>query len=114
MPGAQVARAIAGIAVLLSLAAIAIVLIPPYIENWKLQRYVIEVVEDPATTNLAAEVIHARVVSRAGSLGLPVHGEDVQVRQLQNSIRIDVLYVVHVDFAGYSVVLHFRPAAGGT
>jgi len=31
----------------------------------------------------------------------------------ENSVRIDVLYIVHVDFAGYSVDLHFRPAAGG-
>jgi hypothetical protein len=43
-----------------------------------------------------------------------VHSEDVQVRQVHTAIRIDVLYVVHVDFATYTVDLHFRPAAGGT
>jgi hypothetical protein len=114
MARAQIARAIAGVAVLLTLAAIGIILIPPYAANWKLQRYVNELVEHPATGNLTPEEIRARVVGHASSLGLPVHGEDVQVRHLQNSTRIDVLYVVHVDVASYSVVLHFRPAAGGT
>jgi hypothetical protein len=38
----------------------------------------------------------------------------VQVTRPQNSVRIDVLYIVHFDFAGYSVDLHFRPAAGGS
>ena len=37
---------------------------------------------------------------------------DVQITQSNNAIRIDVLYLVRVDVAGYTVDLHFRPAAG--
>ena len=110
---ARIGRPIAGVAVLLVLAGIAVILAPPYLDNWKLQRYVNAVAEDPATGALPPEVIRARILSRAGALGLPVHSEDVQVKQSQNAIRIDVLYVVHVDMASYSVDLHFRPAAGG-
>jgi hypothetical protein len=113
-PAAGVLRPIAGMAVLLILAALAIILIPPYLENFKLQRFVNELIDDPATAGLPPEVIRERVVSRAAALGLPVHSEDVQVKQVHNAIRIDVLYVVHVDVASYSVDLHFRPAAGGT
>ena len=114
MPRAQIARAIAGVAVLLILAVIAVVLVPPYVQNYKLQRYVNEVIEDPATASVPPETIRDQLVAKAGSLGIPIRGEDVQVKHLPNSTRIDVLYVVHVDVAGYSVVLHFRPAAGGT
>ena len=107
-------RTIAGVIVLVILAAIGTVLIPPYIENWKLQRYVNELVDDPATAALQPDVIRAKIVSRATSLGLPVRDGDVQITRVQDAIRIDVLYLVHVDVAGYTVDLHFRPTAGGT
>jgi hypothetical protein len=105
---------IAGIAVLGILAAIGIILIPPYIENWKLQRYVNELVDDPGTAALAPEAVRAKIVSRAASLNLPVRDTDVQITRVQDAIRINVLYLVHVDVAGYTVDLHFRPTAGGT
>ena len=113
-PAARVLRPIAGVAVLVLLAALAIVLIPPYVENFKLQSFLNELIEDPATASLPPQIIRERVATRAAALGLPVHSEDVQVKPVHNAIRIDVLYVVHVDVASYSVDLHFRPAAGGT
>jgi hypothetical protein len=106
-------RTIAGVAVLVIFAAIGIVLIPPYIGNWKLQRYVNELVDDPGTAALQPELIRAKVVSRAAGLGLPVRDGDVQITRVQDAVRINVLYLVHVDVAGYTVDLHFRPAAGG-
>ena len=110
----MILRKIAGVAVLAILAVIGAMLMPPYIQNWKLQRYVNGLVDDPATANQPSEVIRDKVVLRGGALGLPVHVGDVQVSRPQNSVRIDVLYIVHMDFAGYSVDLHFRPAAGGS
>ena len=111
---ARVLRPIAGVAVLLILGAIAIILIPPYLENFKLQRFVNELIDDPATASLPPETIRERVLTRAAALGLPVQSEDVRVKQVHNAIRIDVLYVVHVDVASYTVDLHFRPTAGGS
>lgn len=107
-------RTIAGLIVLVMLAAIGIVLIPPYLENWKLQRYVNELADDPGTAALQPEVVRAKIVGRATSLGLPVRDGDVQITRVQDAIRINVLYLVHVDVAGYTVDLHFRPTAGGT
>ncbi len=114
MERGRLLRTIAGVAVLLVLVAIGVLLIPPYVQNWKLQRYVNGLVDDPATAGQTSEVIRDKVVARAGSLGLPVHASDVQVTRPQSALRIDVLYIVHVDFAAYSVDLHFRPAAGGS
>ena len=107
-------RTIAGLGVLVILAAIGIVLVPPYIENWKLQRYVNELVEDPGTAALPPEEVRGKIVSRARGLGLPVQDGDVQITRVQDAIRINVLYLVRVDVAGYTVDLHFRPSAGGT
>jgi hypothetical protein len=114
MERGRVLRTIAGVAVLLVLAAIGVILTPPYVQNWKLQRYVNGLVDDPATAGQPSETIRDRVVSRAGALGIPVHPADVQVTRPQNAVRIDVLYIVHVDIAGYVVDLHFRPVAGGS
>lgn len=114
LAGGRPWRLLAGIAVLVLLAAMAILLLPPYFENWKLQQYLNDVVDDPATANKSPEAIRAGIVNQAGRLGLPVHGDDVRVKRSENAFKIEVLYVVHVDLAAYSVDLHFRPAAGGT
>lgn len=107
-------RPAAGAAVLLMLALIALLLIPPYVQNWKLQRFVNELHDDPAAAAQPVDAIRVRILNRAAALGLPVHNNDVHVTQSSGALRIDVLYVVHVDVAGYAVDLHFRPAAGGT
>jgi len=103
---------IAGAAVLLILAVVGVLLIPPYAANWRLQSYVNDLVDDPATAKLPAEAVRTRVLNQAAGLGLPVHGDDVHVGVTQGALRIDVLYIVHVDVAGYTIDLHFRPAAG--
>jgi|SRR5215472_7121255 len=114
MHGARLLRVIAGVAVLVTLAAMSVVLIPPYVANWKLQRYVNELLDDPATASQAPEAIRTKVVTRAAALRVPLHSDDVQVRASHGALRIDALYVVHVDVAGYTVDLHFRPAGGGS
>ncbi len=113
-PAGRIMRPIAGVVVLVCMAALAVILIPPYVQNFKLQRFVNGLIDDPGTASLAPEVIRERVVARAVQLGLPVHSQDVQVKQVHNAVRIDVLYVVHVDVASYTVDLHFRPAAGAS
>jgi len=106
------ARIIAGSAVLLILAIVGVLLIPPYAANWRLQSYVNDLADDPATAKKPPEAVRTMVLNEAAGLGLPVHGEDVRVGLTEGAIRIDVLYIVHVDLAGYTVDLHFRPTAG--
>jgi hypothetical protein len=105
-------RFIAGAAVLLILIVLGVLLVPPYAANWRLQSYVNDLADDPAAAKLPPEAVKARVLNAAAGLGLPVHGEDVHVAISQGAMKIDVLYIVHVDVAGSTVDLHFRPAAG--
>jgi hypothetical protein len=111
-PTNRTARLIAGAAVLLILIILGVLLLPPYAANWRLQSYVNDLVDDPGTAQLPADALRSRIVNQAAGLGLPVHSDDVRVAVTQGTVKIDVLYIVHVDVAGYTVDLHFRPAAG--
>lgn len=108
---AQLWRIAAGAAVLLAMAAIGVILIPPYVENWKLQSFINQLAEDPGIAQKPPEMIRANIVDKAASLGLPVHTDDVHVTKSGDAFRIDVMYIVHVDLPIYTVDLHFRPKA---
>jgi hypothetical protein len=111
-PANRTVRLFAGAAVLLILIILGVLLLPPYAANWRLQSYVNDLVDDPGTAQLPADAVRSRIVNQAAGLGLPVHSDDVHVAVTQGTVKIDVLYIVHVDVAGYTVDLHFRPAAG--
>lgn len=114
MKAARLVRVTAGVLVLVALAGIGAVLVPPYATNFKFQRYLNDLIDDPTTASQPPDATRAKVMERAAALGLPLNREDVQVAPSHNAVRIDALYVVHVDIAGYTVDLHFRPAAGGS
>jgi hypothetical protein len=111
-PVAKTARLILGALVLLILIVIGAFLVLPYAANWRLQGYLNDLADDPATAKNSAETVRTKVLNEAAGLGLPVHSEDVHVGVTQGTVSIDVLYIVHVDVAGYTIDLHFRPAAG--
>jgi len=106
-------RLIAGAAVLLILALVAVLLIPPYAANWRLQSYLNDLADNPVAAKTPPEALRVDVLNRAAGLGLPLESDDVHVGQTENGVKIDVLYIVHVDVIGYTIDLHFRPAAGG-
>lgn len=109
--GANAWRVAAGIGVLVLLALVAVLLVPPYYENWQLQRFIGALAADPATPKRSLDLIHALVVDKAASLGLPVRTPDVHVTRSRSELKIEVLYVVHIDLPVYTVDLHFRPGA---
>lgn len=105
-------RLIAGTAVLLILLILGVLLVPPYVSNWRLQNYLNDLIDDPATSKKPVQEVRSQVLNEAAGLGLPVHSDDVHVGVMDGVVKIDVLYIVHVDVAGYTIDLHFRPAAG--
>lgn len=104
-------RVAAGVAVLAVMLAVGVLLIPPYVENWKLQSFINDLAADPDIAKKPPETIRANIVNKAASLGLPVHTDDVRVTKVGDGFRIEVLYIVHIDLPIYTVDLHFRPAA---
>lgn len=95
------------------LLVVAGFLVSPYIANWRLQSYINDLADDPGVSKRPVGAIRADVLNEAATLGLPVQSDDVQVAATPSGVKIDVLYIVHVDIVGYSIDLHFRPAAGG-
>src|SRR5258706_586017 len=78
------------------LALIAVLLAPPYYENWRLQRYLTALAHGPASTHRSTDLLRALVIDKAASMGLPVRTGDVQVTAGPTSVKIEVLYVVHI------------------
>jgi len=105
-------RIAAGAGVLVVLTLIAVLLAPPYYHDWQLQRYMRALVHDQARANRSADLVRALVVDRAAALGLPVRTADVHVTRSKDTVKIEVLYIVHIDLPMYMVDLHFRPGAG--
>ena len=100
-------RRIAGVAVLVAFALVAVAVVPPYLHNWRFQGYLDDVVQRPQLP----EIMQATVVGQAAELGLPVRTGAVHVVRNGNGVRVDIVYVVKVDFPLYSVDLHFHPSA---
>ena len=105
-------RIAAGIGVLVLLVLIAGLLAPPYYHDWQLQQYLRALANDPATASRSVDLVRALVVDKAASLGLPVRSPDVHVTRTEGRLKIEVLYIVHIDLPVYTVDLHFRPGAG--
>lgn len=109
----KTARLIASLAILAILGVIGVLLIPPYAANWRLQSYLNDFADDAAASHKPPDAVRSEVLNAAATLGVPVASDDVQVTATPSGVKIDVLYIVHVDLAGYTIDLHFRPQAGG-
>jgi len=105
-------RLAAGGLILAAMAAVFAMMVPPYIDNFRLQRSLEEFVAQPAARAMTEDVIRANVANRAAQLGLPLQTNQVRVDKGTDHLRVEVLYAVRVDLLLYSVDLHFRPAAG--
>ena len=105
------ARIAGGVGVLVLLALLAALLAPPYYHNWQLRQFLGALAHDPATAGRSTDLVRALVVDNAASMGLPVRTSDVHVTRPSKTVRIEVLYVVHIDLPVYTVDLHFRPGA---
>ena len=101
----------AGILVLLGVA-LAISLIPPYLENLQFQRYLEQVVSQPDSRTLPADLLRVQILNEASRLGLPLRQDQIEIRRSQERLRVEARYIVRVDLALYTVDLHFRPIAG--
>lgn len=96
------------LAALVILVAIGVMLIPPYFENMRLQRYVNTVVHGQQPPDM----LRAQIVNKAGQLGLPVREGDIRITPQGNGVRVEIVYVIRVDLPLYTVDLHFHPSAG--
>ncbi len=109
----------AAVAVLAALAFFGAMFAPIYFRNLQLQNYVATIPQRVEKQTSAGappsdDLMRTWVLEKAQQLQLPVQAGDVHILRLPNGTveRIDVKYLVRVDFPGYTVNLHFYPGAG--
>src|ERR1019366_1420633 len=77
-------------------------LAPYYIDNMRLQSYVEGITQDADSRTRPDDMLRVAVLEKAASLGLPVTAGDVHIKRSSETLRMDVRYVVRVDFPLYS------------
>src|SRR5436309_11890621 len=105
-------RIAAALLILVILAALGVRLLPLYLENMRLQSYVERITQDAENRTRPDDALRVAVLEKAAVLGLPVKAENVRIKRSEDTMRIDVRYVVRVDFPLYTLDSHFYPAAG--
>ena len=105
-------RIAAAVLILIALAIMGARLLPLYLDNMRLQSYVERITRDAENRSRPDDVLRVAVLEKAAFLGLPVKAENVRIKRSEDNMRIDVRYVVRVDFPMYTVDLHFYPGAG--
>ena len=104
-------RSAAAVLLLVLLAALGLRVLPPYLDNLVLQRFIERAVADVELRSGPPEILKTKVVDEAGRIGAPVRLDQVEVTRHGSGGRVQVLYVVRVDIGVYTVDLHFRPGA---
>jgi Domain of unknown function (DUF4845) len=105
-------RIAAAVLILIVLGILGARLLPLYLDNMRLQSYVEGITRDAENKTRPDDDLRVAVLNKAAFLGLPVKAENVHIKRSEENTRIDVRYIVHVDFPMYTVDLHFYPGAG--
>ena len=105
-------RIAAAVLILIGLAIMGARLLPIYMDNMRLQSYVERITQNADTLTRPDDALRVAVLDKAAFLGLPVKAENVRIKRSEETMRIDVRYIVRVDFPMYTVDLHFYPGAG--
>src|ERR1700730_1593255 len=105
-------RIAAAVIILVALGFMGARLLPIYMENMRLQGYVERITQDAENRTRPDDALRVAVLEKAAFLGLPLKAENVRIKRSEDSMRIDVRYIVRVAFPMYTVDLHFYPGAG--
>ncbi len=89
-------------------------LAPVYFRDLQLQNYVAELTQSTSNRAKPDDAVRALILDRAHQLDLPVLADNVHIKRSPggNLQHVDVRYFVRVGLPGYTVDLHFYPAAG--
>jgi hypothetical protein len=98
-PGVPAWRVVAGAAVLAGIVWIGALLVPVYLHNLALEKFLRE--KQPAPE----EVLRQQILDKGRSLGLDIVPDHLRIQR--GDIKYDVRYVVRVTLPLYTVDLHF-------
>lgn len=101
-------RIAAGLTVLAGLALVGTLLVPVYLHNLELERFV------SAQGGAADDWLKQAILQKGRSLGLHVVPDHLEVRHLAADGPVEVRYVVRVTLPLYTVDLHFASRVEGS
>jgi hypothetical protein len=101
-------RTISGLAVLGSLVAVLLALVPIYIGNFRLTQFLKSVAADSSAPE---QLVRSAIVNRARQLGLPLQAGDIQISHDGGKLQLSTRYKVQKDLGPAHIDLHFHPAA---
>lgn len=105
-------RIAAAVVIVAGLIFFAAMFLPIYFHNLQLQNFVADVAARPDTPSKSDDLLRSWVVDKAHDLDLPIKRDNVRIMHSSAGTRIEVRYLVPVNFPGYTVNLHFYPGAG--
>ena len=110
-PAAQKVRLAVAILVFAALIGSLFMMVPPYLDNLRLQSGIKSVLSRPDVLTATEDSIRNAVAARAVQDGMSLSPSQIRVEKVAGLVRVEVIYTVRVEFPLYSVDLHFRPSA---
>ena len=104
-------RLIAALFVLGSLGAVLSALAPVYLDNYRFQKSLRDMVR--TDTSHDDETLQFKVLSLARQFNLPVYLDQIDVEPSDGKVQVDVKYAVLMVLPLYRVDLHFHASATG-
>jgi hypothetical protein len=99
-------RIAAGVVVLAALGLMGAILIPVYLRNLELERFLGQ------TQPSSEEALRQTLIDKGHDLGLDIVPDHLQIRHSPGAGHTDVHYVVRVSLPLYTVDLHFSSNTG--
>jgi len=89
-------------------------LVPPYFANYEFEDAIRNEAQMNTYNTKPEEAIRDSVFKKAQDLEIPISRDQIKVQrtgpQGSGGLNIESSYIVHVDFPGYPVDLHFDPS----
>ena len=107
-------KMIFGIACIVVAVYVCAELIPPYFANYQFEDAIRNEAQMNTYNTRTEESIRDSVFKKAQDLEIPVTREQIKVQRTgqmgAGGLNIESSYIVHVDFPGYPLDLHFDPS----
>jgi hypothetical protein len=87
-------------------------LLPPYIDNYRMQDYLSGITRNATYNRMTEDDIRKDVLAEARQLDIPIEPNQVRVERSGPSVSVAIQYTVTVDLLVKQIDLEFAPAAG--
>ena len=87
-------------------------LLPPYIDNYRMQDYLEGITRNATYNRMTEDDIRKDVMDQVRQLDMPIQPNQIRVERSGSTVSVAIRYTVTVDLLVRQVDLEFSPAAG--